>query len=285
MKIAIYGRKRQEEYAAALSKFFRRLADAGIEIVMHRKLYEVLSVLMPRDLAAVRQVVAGTDFKADVALSLGGDGTFLRTAMWVGDKEIPILGVNTGHLGYLASATVDDLPDVAEHLIAGEFDIKERKLIEVTAPHIDVWPYALNEVAVSKEQTASMIEAITMLDGKLLAHYKADGLIICTPTGSTAYNLSVGGPIIQPSAPVWGISPIAAHTLSMRPLVVCDSSDIEVTVTGRAEEFRLTLDGRAVTLPIGTKVKLKTAPFVVRLITRPMHGFPESLREKLGWSE
>lgn len=284
MRIAVYGRRRQEEFSAELAAFFERLGQGGAEIVMHRKIYDVLVHTIPHSLAAVRKVTSGHDFSADAAVSLGGDGTFLRTAMWIGDKQIPILGVNTGHLGYLASATIADLPAVADELLEGRFDVDDRRLIEVCEPKLDTWPYALNEVAVSKDQSASMIEAHTTISGRPLADYKADGLIVCTPTGSTAYNLSVGGPIIEPCTPVWCLSPIAAHTLSMRPLVVCDTAELDIVVEGRALEYRIALDGRATTLPIGTKVVLRKAPFLVKVINRAGHGFPMAMRDKLGWS-
>lgn len=268
-----------------LSSFFDTLAQAGVEIVMHRKIYDVLVHLMPKHLSCVRKVVSTPDFTADVAISIGGDGTFLRTAMWVGSKQIPILGVNAGHLGYLSGAGVDELPQVARELISGDFRCEKRSLLQVTSPVVPIWPYALNEAALTKEDTSSMVIAEAYINKDKLASYRSDGLIIATPTGSTAYNLSVGGPIVAPSAPVWVLSPIAAHSLGMRPLVVGDNSEIGVTVQGRAANFRLSLDGRACTLPIGTKVTLHKAPFGINVVVRPGHNFTKALREKLHWNE
>lgn len=285
MIIAIYGRRSQQDFAPQISAFLQSVAKRGIEVVMHRKLYDTLVRLMPASLAAVRKVTASTDFAADVAISIGGDGTFLRTAMWVGDKEIPIIGINTGHLGFLSSASVDELDELLDELVSGNYGISRRTLVEVTEPQLPTWPFALNEAAVSKEDTASIIEADTVINGHPLVCYKADGLIVATPTGSTAYNLSVGGPILQPSAPVWAISPIAAHSLGIRPLVVSDNAEIEITVRGRARAFRLSLDGRAATLPIGSAVKLRRASFCVKLITRPGYSFTAALQQKLHWSE
>lgn len=285
MKIAIYGSRRQADYLQPLSEFLDLLSSKGVEVVMHRKLYDVLLPVMPKSLAAVRKVVQGPDFMADVALSIGGDGTFLRTAAWIGNKEIPILGINTGHLGYLSGASIFDYPHVVTELLAGDYQVESRSLIEVMAPALPFWPYALNEVAIAKEETASMITADTTVNRHPLAMYKADGLIVCTPTGSTAYNLSVGGPIIQPTAPVWALSPIAAHSLGIRPLVVDDSSRIDIKVEGRARAFRITIDGRADTLPIGSEITLRKAPFAIKVIVRKGHEFPAALREKLRWSE
>lgn len=285
MTIAIYGSRRLQAYADPLGLFLEALARTGADVVMHRKLYDVLIHAMPLRMAAVRKVVATPDFAADVAVSIGGDGTFLRTAMWVGAKQIPILGINAGHLGYLSGADIADLPSLAPVLLSGDFALEMRSLIEVTSPALGAWPYALNEVAVSKEESASMIVADTHINGHRLAAYRADGLIISTPTGSTAYNLSVGGPIIQPSAPVWSIAPVAAHSLGMRPIVVSDASEIAVTVDGRARSCRVSLDGRAASLPIGSTIRLRKAPFCIRLVSLPGRTFADRLRDKLHWSE
>lgn len=285
MTIAIYGSRQLQAYAEPLGQFLELLAQAGAEAVMHRKLYDVLIHAMPLRMAAVRKVVATPDFSADIAISIGGDGTFLRTSMWVGDKQIPILGINAGHLGYLSAADITELPSLAPALLSGDYATESRSLIEVTSPELNTWPYALNEVAVSKEENASMIVADTHINGHHLAAYRADGLIISTPTGSTAYNLSVGGPIIQPSAPVWAIAPVAAHSLGMRPLVVSDTSEITVTADGRARTFRVSLDGRPASLPIGSTISLRKAPFAIRLVSLPGRTFAQRLRDKLHWSE
>lgn len=285
MTIAIYGSRQLQAYAEPLGQFLEMLASAGVEAVMHRKLYDVLIHAMPLRMAAVRKVVSTPDFSADVAVSIGGDGTFLRTAIWVADKQIPILGINAGHLGYLSAADITELPALAPVLLGGEYATESRSLIEVSAPGLATWPYALNEVAVSKEENASMIVARTQINGQPLADYRADGLLISTPTGSTAYNLSVGGPIIQPAAPVWAIAPVAAHSLGMRPLVVSDDSEITVTVDGRAHTCRLSLDGRTASLPIGTRISLRKAPFSIRLVSLPGRTFAQRLRDKLHWSE
>jgi len=285
MRIAVYGSRRQDNYVEPLSAFFDALALAGAEIVMHRKIYDCLSHLMLPKLSSVRRVVSGPDFDADLAISIGGDGTFLRTAMWVGDKQIPILGVNAGHLGFLSSASTNMLPEIPAILASGDFSVSRRSLLQVIAPEIGTWPFALNEVAVMKEENASMISAKTDINGAFLADYRADGLIVSTPTGSTAYNLSVGGPVLQPTAPVWSLAPIAAHSLGMRPLVVSDDAEIDISVEGRAHAFRLALDGRPCTLPIGSEVKLRKAPFPILIIELKNRTFASTLRDKLHWNE
>ena len=233
----------------------------------------------------VNDLIKGDDFNAAIALSIGGDGTFLRTAQRVGEKEIPILGINTGHLGYLADVTVNEANDKLQNLLDGKYHVESRTMIAVTSPDakLDLWRYALNEVAILKEDTSSMIEMEATVDDSHLATYLADGLIVSTPTGSTGYNLSVGGPIVAPSAPVWAISPVAAHSLTMRPLIVADDSVISVTTRSRSETYRISLDGRSQTLPVGTTIEMRRAPFVTRVIQRLDHRFTDTLRSKLLW--
>ncbi|MBP2691442.1 MAG: NAD(+)/NADH kinase [Muribaculaceae bacterium] len=283
MRIAVYGSRRQDNYLPEIEAFMRRLAQMGVEVVMHPKLYKYLQAVMLPALAAVRRVTDSSDFTADASVSIGGDGTFLRTAMWVSRSDIPILGVNTGHLGYMTALSVDRLSEVPELIMSGTLSYERRGLIEVVSPEIKTWPFALNEVTISKDDSASMIDAMTYLDGIHLADYCADGLIIATPTGSTAYNLSVGGPVIQPQTRVWVISPIAAHTLTMRPLVISDSSSLSILPQARAEHFRLTLDGRSVSLPVGTEIRLRRADFDVKVLHLPGSSFIETLRNKLHW--
>ena len=283
MKIAVYGSRRQDEHLSEIETFMKRLSELGFEVVMHPKLYKYLRAVMLPALGAVRRVTGEGDFTADAAVSIGGDGTFLRTAMWLEGKNVPVVGVNTGHLGYLTALGVDRLPEVPDMLLVGCLESERRGLIEVVNPELPTWPYALNEVTVSKDDSASMINTRAELDGNLLAEYRADGLIIATATGSTAYNLSVGGPIIQPQTPVWVISPIAAHALTMRPLIVSDCSTMVLCPDARAEHFRLTVDGRSVSLPVGTEVTLRRAPFDVTVLHLPGATFSETLRNKLHW--
>lgn len=283
MRIAVYGSRRQDNYLPEIEAFMKRLAQMDVELVMHPKLYKYLQAVMLPALAAVRRVTDSSDFIADAAVSIGGDGTFLRTAMWVSRSDIPILGVNTGHLGYMTALSVDRLSEVPELIMSGTLSYERRGLIEVVSPEIKTWPFALNEVTISKDDSASIIDAMTYLDGIHLADYCADGLIIATPTGSTAYNLSVGGPVIQPQTRVWVISPIAAHTLTMRPLVISDSSSLSILPQARAEHFRLTLDGRSVSLPVGTEIHLRRADFDVKVLHLPGSSFIETLRNKLHW--
>lgn len=284
MRIAIYGNQYQHDHLADVARMLDGLGKLNVWVEMEQSFYNYLSRVLPAP-PAIQDIVTGNDFSAALTLSIGGDGTFLRTAQWVGDKGIPILGINTGHLGYLAAVPIASAMEMIDDVINERCQIEERALLrlEGVGHEIDEWPYALNEVAVLKEDTASMITVTAGINGSELATYLADGLIVSTPTGSTGYNLSVGGPIVEPTAPNWVISPIAAHTLTMRPLVVSSDSVIDLLTTSRAPSFRVSLDGRSITLPGGTLLRLSRAPFSVKVVQRRGHSFASTLRHKLLW--
>lgn len=282
MLIAIYGSRRQTPHAPQLQTLLHALAVGGAGIAMHPKLYEHLSGELGMSLPGV--AVADpyrSPAEADLALSIGGDGTFLRTAAWVAETGIPILGINTGNLGYLSALGIDEAVAHTDFILEGDYIVEPRTLLHVQADGLRGWPYALNEAVVAKEDSASMITASATVGGRALTDYRADGLIVSTPTGSTAYNLSAGGPIVQPSAPCWVITPICAHSLGMRPLVISDDMEISLTVTGRCKAFRLSLDGRSVALPQGTTVTMRRAGFRTNIVQLRCNEFPAVLRSKL----
>lgn len=288
MKVAIYGSRHQADHINDIAKLVVDLIENGDLIIIHRKLYDYLASnvgdVFVRATTSVT-VTSEPGFSADVALSIGGDGTFLRTAQWVSDSEIPIIGVNTGHLGFLAPFTLKEAAEaVITHRLAN-YDIIDRSLLRVdlVGAEIDTWPYAINEVAILKKDTASMINIDARINRVPLADYLCDGLIVSTPTGSTGYNLSVGGPIVQPQSPSFILSPVAAHSLTMRPLVIDDSSLLTLNVSSRTPSFRISLDGRSVNLPNGTDIYLSRAPFVVKTVCCPGHNFFFTLRNKLLW--
>lgn len=283
MRLAIYGSKRQDDYLPLIEEFLNAISSHGDNVVMHAKLYHYLLHLMPRALKCVERVCDTCDFTADYVVSLGGDGSFLRTAAWVGSKGIPVVGVNSGHLGFLASLDILELPQLPEILSRKEFTVEDLALLEVVEPRVPGWPFALNEVTVTKSDSSSIIEVDVQVDGTELARYRADGLIISTPTGSTAYNLSVGGPILAPDTPAIVMSPIAAHSLSMRPLVLSNRVVLTMKCESRSSHYRISLDGRAVSFPLEEPVKLRKAPFSIRAIRLKDRNFPETLRNKLAW--
>ena len=218
-------------------------------------------------------------------MSMGGDGTFLRTAAAIGAKEIPILGVNTGHLGFLADVSADNIHAELEAVVAGEYVIERHSVIQAQkdGKPLSTYPYALNEVALLKHDNSSIIEVAAKINGELLTVYRADGLMVCTPTGSTGYSLSVGGPIIVPQSNTFCLSPVASHSLSTRPVVLCDDAEISLTVRSRSHNFLISIDGRSDSFPDGTTVVLRRAPYCVRVMKVKHKSFFTTLRDKMMW--
>ncbi|WP_300502854.1 NAD kinase [uncultured Duncaniella sp.] len=289
MKIAIFGKRRQSpDDIRHIQALLDRLSELDIFVSVDRHFFEAMSRATGSPLP-VDDVFEEDDFTADFCFSIGGDGTFLRTARRVATKEIPIIGFNTGHLGFLAEQSISEAPRMIDRLIAGDYTVESRSLLEgkgiggKVKAGVSGWGFALNEIAILRQDTASMITVNTLLDGMPVASYQGDGLIVSTPTGSTAYNLSVGGPIVQPTAPCWVLSPIAPHSLTMRPLVVADSHIIDISVESRTDTYRVTLDGRSLILPIDVKLRLRRAPFVTKVVHTPDHNFIDTLRAKLLW--
>lgn len=288
MMIAVYGSRRQEKAAPIIADFLVKLRELGIGVEMHWKLYDHLAYLVPAALEGVSRCAADVAPTApDLAVSLGGDGTFLRTLVWLNDICVPVVGVNTGHLGYLTALCIDELPQLPQLILDDAFAVEHRSVLDVTAPQLpdSVGAKALNEVAIAKEESASMIKARVYLDDKFLAEYSADGLIVSTSTGSTAYNLSVGGPIVAPSLDVRIISPVAAHSLSMRPMVVPGTSAITIIPESRSPHVRLALDGRSVLLDAGTPVEIAPATNTVDILQLRDQSFADTLRRKLHWGD
>lgn len=284
MRIAVYGNDSQDKYSQFLERMFKLLSESGAHISVERNFHDYVCRILNRRLP-VDSVIDDADTAADIALSIGGDGTFLRTAEKVSRAGIPILGINTGHLGYLADANIDDIDNVVADLFSENYKIEERTVLHVSS-NTDVEiinPYALNEVAIMRQDTALMISMHTYVNGRELTTYKADGLIISTPTGSTAYNLSVGGPILDPVSDNIVLSPISPHSLTMRPLVLRDDSKISVTTTSRVPRYRVSVDGRPFSFPAGSVITVEKADFKVKVIQHLEHNFADTLRRKLMW--
>src|SRR5574344_309885 len=222
---------------------------------------------------------------ADYIISMGGDGTFLKAASKVGDKDIPIIGVNMGRLGFLADVLPSEIEEMLEKVLVGDYEIEQHTVIQVEA---DGQPllgdiFALNDIAVLKRDSASMISIRTYVNGDFLVNYQADGLIISTPTGSTAYNLSNGGPIIVPQSGSLCITPVAPHSLNIRPIVINDTSVIELEVESRSHNFLIAVDGRSEKLDEGTKLKITKAPYCVKILKLKNRRYFSTLHEKMMW--
>lgn len=290
MKIAIYGNSRQNAFLPQIAEFLKLLDKNGIEIYMSAHFSDyLLKNDIPQNWIILHDF-ASADI--DRVISLGGDGTFLRAAQWVGRSQVPILGINTGHLGFLASYSLDETDELIKAILNPVVTVEPRMLLHIECAGMpdDFWPYALNEVAFMKSDTSSMLNVRTWIDGHYLVDYLADGLIVATPTGSTAYNLSVGGPILDPTLRAMVLSPIAPHSLTMRPLVVRGDSEVSAAVFSKANNYRVSIDGRQFTMPCCTQgktcdpqVKITRADVVVNIMRRPDSHFSEILRNKLLW--
>lgn len=283
--VSIYGSRRQDGHVSDICRLIDALRARDIEVFVHTKLGLLLGEEGYR--LPLHGVKAGAMLPeaTDVAVSIGGDGTFLRTARWLGGREIPIVGINTGHLGFLAENSVDDTDRILSLLCEDKGVVEKRMVLEAVCDKIPPreWPYALNEVAFLKGDSASMISVSVEADGYFLADYRADGLLMATPTGSTAYNLSVGGPILAPTLNNIILAPIAPHTLTLRPVVIGGDSELTATVHSRKGDFRLSIDGRSFTLPCDSTVKVRKASHSVLTLLHPDENFASTLRNKLFW--
>lgn len=231
------------------------------------------------------ELIVDDNFDADLALSVGGDGTFLNTAVRVGKKDIPILGINTGRLGFLADIAKNEIILALQDIFENKYSIEKRSVMKVQAldgSRMDS-PYALNDIAISKQDSNSMIKVEAFTNGELINTYEADGLIISTPTGSTAYSMSAGGPIVVPQAQSFVITPVASHSLNVRPLIVPDDWEIELEVKSRSNSFLISIDGRSKILDHSTRLRVKKADHCIQVLKPLNHTFFETLRNKLLW--
>jgi NAD+ kinase len=222
---------------------------------------------------------------ADIAFSIGGDGTFLRTAARIGKTGIPILGINTGRLGFLADISGNEVKNVLPEIIAGNYQIESRTLLRLSTDKksFSGFNYALNEVAVLKLDVSSMITIHAYINNNYLNSYQADGLIIATPTGSTAYSMSVGGPIIEPTSSNIVLTPVAPHSLNVRPLVITDDSVVTLKVESRTRNVMISLDGRSEVFDSDTEIIIRKADFATKVVKRFNHTFFDTIRNKLMW--
>lgn len=289
MNIALFGNCHQPEKSIHTARLLDILTTLQITILVEKSFYDFLSTVLDMNrwetsLYSIEDI-SKAHFSADLLISVGGDGTFLKAANAVQNKNIPILGINTGRLGFLADVGTDDLDEQLVQILAGNIQVEERNLLEIkTEGHtLKQHPYALNEIAILKHDLSSMITIKTSINDQELITYQADGLVIATPTGSTAYSLSVGGPIIAPQAGVIALTPVAPHSLTMRPMVIRDDWTVTLDVTSRSHNFLVAIDGRSESLPQNTKVTITKAPFKVRIARRKDRNFFDTLRQKMMW--
>ena len=284
LQFAIFGNTYQPKKSASMQKMLASLAQRQADVAIERKFYNFLTSDQHLEVGSV-QVFDGSDFQADFVISMGGDGTFLKAASRVGDKQIPILGVNMGRLGFLADIHAQDMEQTITALYEGDYSLETRSVIRVETDGISLDGYncALNDVAVLKRDNASMITLHCTINGDYVATYQADGMVISTPTGSTAYSLSNGGPIIVPGTHVFSLTAVAPHSLNVRPIVVSEDSEIQLTVESRTCQYLVALDGRSEPLPDSTRLIIRKAPYRVRVIKRAGSKYFHTLREKMMW--
>ncbi|RKU71604.1 NAD kinase [Parabacteroides sp. AF17-3] len=284
MRVGIFGSKYQVEKQSQIKRLFEKLISQEAEIYVDVRFYNFLTDILNYE-PPVAGLLTDDNFDLDVALSVGGDGTFLRTAARVNRQDIPILGINTGRLGFLADVGGNDIEDTLEELFKNYYKIEERTLLRLHTEEraFQGYNYALNEIAILKRDTSSMITIHTSLNDEYLASYQADGLLIATPTGSTAYSMSVNGPIIIPQSKNIVLSPVAPHSLNVRPLIIPDTYTITLGVESRNKSFLISLDGRSEVFPAGIQLTVTKADYTTKVIKRYNHTFYQTLREKLMW--
>jgi len=289
MKIAIYGQYYKPEDKIYVEELLQILQEQKIEYVIERGYFKGLKQHIQTKKVKTFNSYKHLNNSFDFMFTVGGDGTILRAVTFIRDLDIPIIGINTGRLGFLATVQKEHIKNTIDLVLKKEYIVKERSLLSVTTlpktNKLSKLNFALNEVSVSRKNTASMITIKTYLDSEYLTSYWADGLIVATPTGSTGYSLSCGGPIITPQAKSFALTPIAPHNLNARPLVIPDDTKIEFSVSGREDEFFLSLDSRIISVNNNTKIFIEKSNFNIKMVQINQQTFIKTLREKLLWGQ
>jgi NAD+ kinase len=286
MIVAVYNRTFGKEDIPAISKILSALQAHKIQLVFYKDFYNQLKESFSFDeTPAFFTSRLDLPIQTDMLISLGGDGTMLDTVSFIGDSNIPLIGINLGRLGFLAAISENEAADAIESLVRGSYTIEKRSLLhlESSMPIFEDAPFALNEFTIHRKDSSSMIKIHTYLNGEFLNTYWADGLIVATPTGSTGYSLSCGGPVVFPQTSSFVITPVAPHNLSTRPIIVPDDNVISFELEGRTDHFLCTLDSRTETIPTSIQLAVKKENFTISLIRPDEHNFLKTIRQKLYW--
>ena len=295
MTIAIFGNAMKPSTLIEVRHILQFMTEKGIHVLLSQELRQELDLReypgFPENWDGERQPENVYGEPIDFALSVGGDGTFLTSAAAIGNKNIPILGVNCGHLGFLAEVQTQNVDEILQQLVAGEYTIERRHLLSLTIldkegnkrDGLVMAPNALNEIAILKQGLTNMLTIETKVNGELLHTYHSDGLIIATPTGSTAYNLSIGGPIVVPQSRGIILTPIAPHSLTVRPIVMPDDWKFDIRVSSRYDAYMVSVDGRSQSLSTDMSLHIERAPYTVKVVQIGDNSFLKSLRTKLNW--
>ncbi|PSL05791.1 NAD kinase [Cecembia rubra] len=285
MNIVLHGINLQKEFIPFIEQLIDLLKNRGIRIFFTESFSK--SFKKPHTKVTEANVITSMEEVKDMdfALSVGGDGTLLDTVIQVGRMETPIVGINTGRMGFLATVAKENIQKAINDLLEGKYSLESRTLVslESSKPVFNGMNFALNEFTIHKRDTSSMIIVHTYINGQYLNSYWADGLIVATPTGSTGYSLSCGGPLITPGAKNFVITPVSPHNLNVRPIIVSDESVISFQIEGRSEKFLISLDSRSTAIDATVELKLKKADFSAMLVKFYGYSYFDTLRQKLNW--
>lgn len=285
MKIALFGNEFSPNYIKYIKHLIQKLENEKIEILIQQQFYDFLqeNISFSENIQTFDRISAQDSI--DFLFSIGGDGTLLRAVTYVRESNIPILGINTGRLGFISSISTDQIDDAVDHVLNGDYKIRSRTLLEIETENnlFGTTNFALNEVAIVKKDTSSMIRIDAFLDDEFLNSYWADGLLISTPTGSTGYSLSCGGPIILPGTKNIIIAPIAPHNLNVRPIIINEKSKIRLKVEDRDQLALVSLDSRSRAFDSSLELIIKKADFKINLIEPKDNSFITTIRTKLMW--
>ncbi len=287
MKVAVFGTQVSDDFLPVLHEFFGFLKERDVHIQLYQPFFDQLSGALKNTCCYSSFFHSYRDFDPEnqYIFSVGGDGTFLQSVLQIRNFSIPVVGVNSGRLGFLADIAEDQVKDALVNIFSNNYKVVERSMLEVEfsdRENLD-FNYALNEMTVLKTDNSSMLNVAAYVDGEFLNNYWADGLIIATPTGSTAYSLSVGGPILTPDSENMIITPLAPHNLTIRPIVVPDNGSITLKVEGRGENYLTSLDSRSVAVEFSTEITVRKARFKLKTLQLPEQPFFNTLRSKLMW--
>ncbi|HWS59666.1 MAG TPA: NAD kinase [Flavobacterium sp.] len=290
MKVAIFGKYYQNSTEPIIKDIFVFFNSNNVEMIIESYF---LNVLKEKKIIEKEYNTFSShselDSSFDMLVSIGGDGTILRAAALVRDSGVPILGINAGRLGFLATVQKDNIAEFLQFIIEKKYTLSKRTLLSLSSSpeneSIQELNFALNEISVSRKETTSMITIETYLNGEFLNSYWADGLIIATPTGSTGYSMSCGGPILTPDVKSFVVTPIAPHNLNARPLVITDDTEIKLKISGREENYLVSLDSRIASINNDTTLTIKKTPFQINMVEIPDATFLKTLRTKLFWGE
>ena len=284
--IALFGKTIAPENGEYMRQLFKKLADNQVEIVVYQPFADIVSAYIPE---GVQYTVfhSHEDLNADLLFSIGGDGTILDTVPFVLDSGIPVVGINMGRLGFLSSISKNEIDMAVNSVLTGDYTVEQRTLLELVSPEkvFDNVKYALNELNVIRNPEHSLLAIKVFVDDVYLNTYWGDGILLATPTGSTAYSLSAGGPIIAPNAKNFVITPIATHNLTVRPVVIPDDSTIRIQVEGREKRFVFSMDSRSCTLDTSVQLEVRKAGFCLNLVRMRGEDFFGTIRNKLMWGK